>query len=200
MYRLRSNNNNTVSKMRLPILLALSALMATTGSQASLAQAPANIPPMTVSSPAFADGGVIPDKYTLASDMPVSPALNWDNVPPGVASFALVMHDPDSITNKSSSDFLHWIVFNIPSSVHALPEALPNTAHLADGTTQTNNRRGVPGYMGPGARNVYHHYTIELYALDTLLKLGPEATRTEVLTAMDGHVIAKGVLIGRFHR
>jgi Raf kinase inhibitor-like YbhB/YbcL family protein len=185
---------------KLSHFIALCAVMATAGGGRALAQAAVNIPPMALTSRAFADGGVIPDRYTLASTTPVSPALDWENVPAGVVSFALIMHDPDSITDKSSSDFLHWIVFNIPSSVHGLPEALPGVASLADGTTQANNRRGVPGYMGPGARNVYHHYTIELYALDTQLKLGPDTTRPELLAAMDGHVIAKGVLIGRFHR
>ena len=186
--------------MQLPRFIAFCTMTSMIGSGHALAQNAPNIPPMAVSSPAFTDGGVIPDRYTLASDTPVSPALNWENVPTGVVSFALIMHDPDSVTNNSSSDFLHWMVFNIPASVHALPEALPNVARLADGTIQANNRRGVAGYMGPGARNVYHHYTIELYALDNLLRLGPDATRSEVMMAMDGHVIAKGVLVGRFHR
>ena len=185
---------------KFPIFIAFCAMTALASGEAAMAQGAVNIPPMTLTSPAFTDGGIIPDKYTLASTAPVSPALSWENVPPGAVSFALIMHDPDSITDKSSSDFLHWIVFNIPSSVHALPEALPDVASLPDGTAQAKNRRGVPGYMGPGARNVYHHYTMELYALDTLLKLGPDTTRSEVLAAMDGHVIAKGVLIGRFHR
>ena len=47
---------------------------------------------------------------------------------------------------------------------------------------------------------VYHHYTFELYALDTKLTLGPEATRPEMLAAMDGHILGKAVYVGRFHR
>ena len=56
--------------------------------------------------------------------------------------------------------------------------------------------------MGPGAgaAGPYHHYTFELYALDTKLSLTPDATRADVLKAMDGHVIAKAALEGRFHR
>jgi phosphatidylethanolamine-binding protein (PEBP) family uncharacterized protein len=54
--------------------------------------------------------------------------------------------------------------------------------------------------MGPGARSVYHHYTFELYALDTKLPLGTDATRADVLAAMEGHVIGKAALEGRFHR
>ena len=56
--------------------------------------------------------------------------------------------------------------------------------------------------MGPGAppAGPYHHYTFELFALDTKLDLGADATRADVLNAMQGHIIGKGVLVGRFHR
>ncbi len=168
----------------------------------ALAQTPAAPPatPMTLTSSAFADGAVIPDKYTQASPSPVSPALSWDNAPAGTMSFALIMHDPDTAPNKGSADVLHWIAFNIPATAHALPENMPNTPQLPDGTIQPNNLRGTPGFMGPGARGVYHHYTIELFALDSKLSLGASATRAEVLAAMDGHIIGKAAYEGRFHR
>jgi phosphatidylethanolamine-binding protein (PEBP) family uncharacterized protein len=56
--------------------------------------------------------------------------------------------------------------------------------------------------MGPGmgSQGPYHHYTFELFALDTKLDLGPDATRADVLAAMQGHILAKGVLEGRFHK
>lgn len=56
--------------------------------------------------------------------------------------------------------------------------------------------------MGPGGSTAgpYHHYTFELFALDTKLDLGPDATRVDVLKAMDGHILGKAVLVGRFHR
>jgi phosphatidylethanolamine-binding protein (PEBP) family uncharacterized protein len=46
----------------------------------------------------------------------------------------------------------------------------------------------------------HHHYTFELFALDTKLDLGPDATRADVLKAIDGHILGKGVVVGRFHR
>ena len=157
--------------------------------------------PMTLASTAFADGAVIPDKYTqAASGTPVSPALNWDNVPAGTVSFALIMHDPDTAPNKGSADVLHWMAFNIPATARSLPENVPTLAQLPDGTIQPNNLRGNPGFMGPGARMIYHHYTFELFALDTKLNLTAAATRPEVLAAMDGHILGKAVYMGRFHR
>ena len=158
------------------------------------------VTPMSMTSSSFTDGGVIPDKYTQNSPSPVSPALSWENAPAGTMSFALIMHDPDVAPGKSVADVLHWMAFNIPASVHSLPEGVPNNPQLPDGTIQPNNRGGKPGFMGPGARGVYHHYTIELFALDNKLNLGPEATRDQVLAAMDGHILGKAVIEGRFHR
>jgi hypothetical protein len=126
--------------------------------------------------------------------------LHWINAPIGTQSFTLIMHDPDTAPRRSSTDILHWMAFNIPGNATSLPEGEPTTPTLADGTVQPNNFGGHPGFMGPGARGVYHHYTLELYALDTKLNLGPDATRAQVLAAMDGHVIGKAADEGRFHR
>jgi phosphatidylethanolamine-binding protein (PEBP) family uncharacterized protein len=57
-------------------------------------------------------------------------------------------------------------------------------------------------YRGPGApaAGPHHHYTWEFYALDTKLDLGPDATRAQLLEAMNGHIVGKAVLVGRIHR
>jgi Raf kinase inhibitor-like YbhB/YbcL family protein len=159
-------------------------------------------PGLTVTTPAFADGGEIPKKFTQSDPNPVSPKLEWTNVPPGTVSFALIFHDPDVAIQKKVEDVLHWMAFNIPAEAHELPEGVSANAQLADGTVQAKNRRGTVGYMGPGApaAGPHHHYTLELFALDTKLDLGADATRADVLKAMDGHILGKGVLVGRFHR
>jgi Raf kinase inhibitor-like YbhB/YbcL family protein len=170
----------------------------------ALAQQPAAParPGLTLTSPAFEDGGIIPNKYTQSDAHPVSPKLDWTNVPAGVVSFALIMHDPDTAPQKKSADILHWMAFNIPGSTTGLPEGVPAMATLPDGTIQAKNFRDAIGFLGPGAgaAGPYHKYTLELFALDTKLDLGPDATRADVLKAMDGHVLAKAALVGRFHR
>jgi Raf kinase inhibitor-like YbhB/YbcL family protein len=145
---------------------------------------------------------VIPNKYTQSDPSPVSPKLAWTNVPAGVVTFALIMHDPDTAPQKKAEDILHWMAFNIPASATELPEGVPAAAAMADGGVQAKSFRGAVGYMGPGApaAGPYHHYTFELYALDMKLDLGPDATRADVLKAMDGHILGKAVLTGRFHR
>jgi Raf kinase inhibitor-like YbhB/YbcL family protein len=169
----------------------------------ALAQAPAGPPPapMGLTSSSFADGAIIPDRYTQATPAPVSPQLSWTNAPAGTQSFALVVDDPDTALQHSTNEVLHWAAFNIPATVMSLPEGVPNSAALPDGTIQPLNTGKKPGFMGPGARgNVYHHYTFQLYALDTKLALGPDATRAQIMAAMDGHVLGKAVIVGRFHR
>jgi len=188
---------------RSPVLAVL--LLSLSGSLclAQQAAAPATPPPtpMGLTSSSFTDGGIIPDKYTQAVPAPVSPALAWTNAPAATQSFALIVDDPDTALQRTTNEVLHWAAFNIPATATSLPESVPNEATLPDGTVQPLNTGKKNGFMGPGARgNVYHHYTFQLYALDTKLNLGPDATRAQIMAAMDGHVLAKAVLVGRFHR
>jgi Raf kinase inhibitor-like YbhB/YbcL family protein len=184
--------------------LLIGALLLSAGpALAQAPAAPATPPPtpMGLTSSSFTDGGIIPDKYTQAVPAPISPALAWTGAPAGTQSFTLIMHDPDTAPGHNSTDILHWMAFNIPATVSSLPEGVPTTPTLADGTVPPNNFGKHPGFMGPGARGaVYHHYTWELFALDTKLTLGPDATREQVLAAMNGHVLGKAAVSGRFHR
>jgi hypothetical protein len=162
-------------------------------------------PPLIMTTTAFEDGGVIPEKYTQASSSPVSPELKWSQVPPGTQSFVLLMHDPEPVLQKGSKmDITHWLIWNIPGTSTGLSENVA-AGQLPDGSRQVSLRSNA--YMGPGApAGPYHHYTFELYALDTKLEVPqgtPQeaaATRTAVVNAMDGHVLGKAVLVGRFHR
>jgi len=163
-------------------------------------------PPLLMTTTAWEDGGVIPDKYTQAAGpMAVSPELKFAQVPMGTQSFVLLMHDPEPVLNKGSKmDITHWLIWNIPATATGLQEAVAQ-GELADGSRQVSLRGN--GYMGPGApAGPYHHYTFELYALDTKLEV-PQGTpqqaadtRTAVVNAMDGHVLGKAVLVGRYHR
>jgi Raf kinase inhibitor-like YbhB/YbcL family protein len=172
--------------------------------QTAPAPAPAPTKPrLTLTTDAFEDGGIIPNKFTQAAEgTPVSPKLMWSYVPDGTVSFALILHDPDTALVKKTDEVLHWLVFNIPGTATSLPEGVPAQAQLSDGSIQGLNQGKKVGYLGMGAAAVgpYHHYTFELFALDTKLSLGPDATQADVMKAMDGHILMKGVLVGRFHR
>ena len=166
---------------------------------------PAN-PPLIMTTTAWEDGGVIPNRYTMAAGTAaVSPELKWSQVPAGTQSFVLLMHDPEPVLAKGSKmDITHWLIWNIPGTSTGLAEGVA-AGELPDGSRQVSLRANA--YMGPGApAGPYHHYTFELYALDTKLEVPqgtPQeaaATRTAVVNAMDGHVLGKAVLVARFHR
>ena len=162
-------------------------------------------PPLLMTSSAWEDGGVIPDKYTQAAGATApNPALSWSQVPMGTQSFVLIMNDPEpAIPAKSSrGDVTHWLVWNIPATSTGLPEGVMG-GDLPDGTKQQSLRGN--GYMGPGAGpGPYHHYTFTLYAVDTKIDVTASQiafdTRTALLNAMDGHVLGKAILVARFHR
>jgi Raf kinase inhibitor-like YbhB/YbcL family protein len=192
----------SISAVSALILLATTAgASAQTPPQSSPAVRPMHPVIMGVTSSAFEDGGIIPDRFTRKIDPPgKSPPLAWTGAPEGTQSFVLVMHDLDVVMGKTTNDNLHWLAFNIPANVTSLPESVPNVEKLPDGTIQLFDK-GAFGYTAPGAPpGVYHHYVFEVWALDAKLDLTAQATRADVLKAMDGHVLDKGTLVGRFHR
>lgn len=160
-------------------------------------------PAMTLTTTAWPDGGQIPAKYTQAGEQ-VSPALTWTNVPPGTVSFVLHMRDPDVARMRTTEDQVHWLVWNIPGTATGLPENVPKGAELPDGSRQIS--ASGPVYRGPGApaTGPMHHYTFEVYALDTKLDVQPGAdaweTRTNIWKAMNGHILGKAVYVGLFRR
>lgn len=166
-------------------------------------------PTLSVTSSAWPDGGEVPMKYSGRGDNK-SPAFefHWNLGPDSIATpdtvktYAVIFHDVENSTNKTSEDTLHWTAFNIPGSAKGLPEGI-GTGDLADGTRNGPGiaaRRGTPGYFGPGAGpGPIHHYVFEFYALDTKLDLPANTTREDLLKAMEGHVVGKAAWFGRFH-
>jgi Raf kinase inhibitor-like YbhB/YbcL family protein len=165
--------------------------------------APPPRPALTLTTTAWADGQDIPAKHTQAGEQ-ISPALSWSNVPQGTQSFVLHMRDPDVARNRGTEDQVHWLVWNIPGTATGLPENVPKGETLADGSQQII--ASGPVYRGPGApaSGPRHHYTFELYALDSKLDVTPGAdaweTRKKVWAAMEGHVLGKAVYVGLFRR
>src|SRR5579872_6585748 len=107
-------------------ILSISVLL-TASLSLALAQQP-KAPPrpgLTLTTTAFSDGSEIPAKYTQSDPHPVSPQLDWTNVPPGTVTFTLILHDPDVAIQRKTGDVLHWMIFNIPAAPTPYPKALP---------------------------------------------------------------------------
>ena len=185
------------------ILLALAATVAAQNPPAAGRGGAPAAPPMTLTTNGWPDGADIPVKYTQAGEQ-VSPELHWTNTPAGTQTFVLLMHDPDVAASGTTDDQLHWLVWNIPGTATGLPEHVAQGSPRPDGSMQVSATG--PVYRGPGApaTGPKHHYTIEVFALDTKLEVQPAATwqetRANVVKAMQGHVKGKAVYVGLFHR
>jgi Raf kinase inhibitor-like YbhB/YbcL family protein len=148
-----------------------------------------------VTSPAFEDGDAIPARYTCDS-LDVSPPLSWDSVPDGTQRLALIADDPDA----PGGTFVHWVIYELPPDTRRLPEDVPNRQTLPSGAAQGVNGAGSIGYMGPCPPSGTHRYFFKVYALDTELGLGGATTKEDVLSAMEGHVLGEGRLMGTYRR
>ena len=186
------------------ITAALLASVAITGAQdkGGKKKGGFQLPPMIhITIADFADGGRVPNKYTCAaSPTSPSPAITWSGAPASTQSYAVIVHDPDPVLGGSATnDVLHWAIFDIPAEAKGLPEGVKG-GDQADGSKQINNIAGNPVYMGPCAPPGHgdHHYTFEVYALNAKLGLPASTSRTDLMNAMNGKVVAKGVYIGIF--
>jgi hypothetical protein len=151
---------------------------------------------LTVTSAAFQEAATIPTRYTCSGE-DISPALTWSGAPESTQTFALVFDDPDA----GATAFTHWLVANIPASEQSLVENTPRDATLPDGAIQGQNSSGKPGYVGPcPPPGDAHHYRFAVYALDATLSLQPGFSKQQLASAMQGHTLAWGELIGLFAR
>jgi Raf kinase inhibitor-like YbhB/YbcL family protein len=153
--------------------------------------------PLTLSSPAFAPGGEIPQVYTCeGADR--SPPLCWDGVPPGAESLALIVDDPDAPDPAAPRmTWVHWILYNLPPSTTGLAEGIEV---LPAGTREGKNDWKRTGYGGPCPPIGRHRYFHKLYALDTVLPDLGTPTKAELERAMQGHILAQAELIGTYKK
>jgi hypothetical protein len=76
----------------------------------------------TITSSAFEANGGIPARYTCEG-ADHSPPLAWSDPPPGTASFALIVDDPDAPDPAAPKmTWVHWVVYNLPARTRDLAE------------------------------------------------------------------------------
>jgi len=151
---------------------------------------------IALSSPAFEDGSPIPARYTCQGD-DISPPLKWGDVPEGTKSLAVIFDDPDA----PMGTWVHWVIYGLPPETRELKEGVPPKETLPDGSRQGTNDFKRIGYGGPcPPPGKPHRYFFKLYALDSEIDLEPGATKKQLLSAMQGHVIGEGRLMGTYQR
>lgn len=144
----------------------------------------------------FREGQPIPKEFTCMGRNQ-SPSLSWQGEPERTKSFALICEDPDA----PAGVWTHWVVCNIPASTHALAPGAAPDAVLSGSAEQGLNDFKKIGYGGPcPPMGQNHRYEFKLYALDQLLPLTGVVTRSQLLAAMEGHVLAEARLTGTFRR
>jgi Raf kinase inhibitor-like YbhB/YbcL family protein len=149
---------------------------------------------MQLTSTVFKQDSKIPSKYTCDGEN-INPPLQINDVPAHTKTLVLIMDDPDVpefIRKERMYD--HWVVFNMPPSVHTIAEN-----SVPPGISGKNTGGGL-GYRGPCPPDREHRYFFKLYALDTSLDLPEGATKTDVEKAMAGHILAQAELMGRYTR
>jgi len=155
---------------------------------------------LSISTTAFEEGKSFPIVNTCDGD-DLSPTLNWDGVPKGTISFALVLDDPDAPNAPPNGSFTHWIVYNIPADLNRLDQIVPIQKNLDNGALQGQNDFGKIGYGGPcPPEGEEHRYFFRLYALDRKLAPEPAYVRSQIDEEIKGHVLAEASYQGVYRR
>jgi Raf kinase inhibitor-like YbhB/YbcL family protein len=143
---------------------------------------------LIVKSPAFENNKLIPKKHSCDGEE-VNPPLNVEGIPMGAKTIALILDDPDA----PRGTFDHWIVWNIPPTGKIAENSVPGTEGL--------NSAGQQTYIGMCPPSGTHRYFFKVYALDAKLDLKANSTKKKDLEkAMQGHILAKGELVGLYNR
>jgi Raf kinase inhibitor-like YbhB/YbcL family protein len=158
---------------------------------------------LTVTSTAFQSGQSVPKQHT-GDGADTSPLLAWSGAPAGTQEFALICDDPDA---PSAQPWVHWVIYGIPADVAALPEGIPPAQRVAFPVAALQGKNSWPsgktvGYRGPAPPPGHgvHHYHFKVYALNAKLNLAPGLTKEQLLSAMQGHIVATGELVGTYSR
>jgi len=152
-----------------------------------------------LSSPAFAQGGRLPIRFTADGDG-ISPPLVWNDVPEGTASLELIVEDPDA---PAAKPLVHAIVWDIPLEERRIAEGVI----IADGDGGPDGDVGLNSFLregwlppDPPTGHGEHEYVFQLFALSERPEIGASPGRSAFVEAIAGHVIAVGVLIGTYSR
>jgi Raf kinase inhibitor-like YbhB/YbcL family protein len=146
---------------------------------------------MKLTSSTFKDGGTILARFSR-DGANINPPLAWTGAPEAAKSFAIIMEDPDVPRAAGVSVWDHWIVFNIPPTITKIPEGWRVVGTKGAGT------RGELEYGGPRPPDREHRYVFTVYALDDMLTAPEGVKKGELLAAMNGHILDRATLIGRF--
>ncbi|MBI2452174.1 YbhB/YbcL family Raf kinase inhibitor-like protein [Candidatus Pacearchaeota archaeon] len=145
---------------------------------------------MKLTSPAFANNGRIPEKYTCEG-LDINPPLEILGVPNKAKSLVLIMDDP----NAPVGTWDHWFVFNInPETTKIQENSIPQGA--SQGINSWKNQK----YGGPCPPLGVHRYKFKLYVLDVTLTFSKAPNKSAIESAMQDHILEQTTLTGLYSR
>jgi Raf kinase inhibitor-like YbhB/YbcL family protein len=154
---------------------------------------------LKITSAAFEDGGAMAAKYTCEG-RDIAPPLQWEGVPQGARSLALIVDDPDAPDPAAPRmTWVHWVLYNLPPDSGGLAEGV-TAARLPGGALEGLNGWNRAGYGGPCPPIGRHRYFHKLYALDVVLDDLKRPSKDQLLKAMQGHVIAQAEIVGTYKK
>ncbi len=152
---------------------------------------------LTIISPVFLNNDMIPMRYTCEGE-DISPPLAFGGIPQGTASLALIVDDPDAPDPAAPKmTWVHWLLYNLDPAIAGLSEGV---TELPPPARAGRNDFGRTRYGGPCPPIGNHRYMFKLYALDTMLPDLGTPDKETLLRAMEGHILDKAVLIGRYQK
>lgn len=154
---------------------------------------------LNLASPAFANGARLPERFT-ADGEGVSPPLFWTGVPAEAVRLALLVEDADAPT---PSPLVHAVVWDLPAGDGELKEgAIVADGEGGEGGDVGRNSYFAEGWLPPDPPTGHgvHHYAFQLFALGDGPDLKRNPSRSAMLKAMSGRVLAAGVLTGTYSR
>jgi len=152
---------------------------------------------LKVTSNAFEDGDMIPQKYTK-DGKDISPPLTIKGISTEGESIAVIMDDPDAPVGT----FTHWLIWNIPNEINNIPEGVHQDKEVVslNGAIQGLNDFGEIGYRGPAPPSGVHNYHFKVYVLDQKLDLPYDVTKNELVEEVEKHMLQKFELIAKYKR
>lgn len=142
---------------------------------------------LKITSKAFENEGNLPSKYSC-DGQGINPPLHIENIPEDAKTLALIVEDPDA----PNGVFDHWLVWNIGL-----------VADIKEGTNpgvSGDNSAGKSGFHPACPPSGSHRYFFNVFALDSSLDLPSGSGKKDLLTAMEGLILARGSIMGRYER
>lgn len=149
---------------------------------------------MMLTSPAFAEGEPMPEKYTRFGEN-LMPPLKWSGIPAETKSLALIVEDPDA----PRGTFRHCGVFNIPADWDELSQSADTAP--GGGPRFSRNDFGNARYDGPQPPKGHgtHHYHFRLAALDVPNLTVPDSAGIDAMwQEARKHTLSETSLTGTF--